>query len=224
MGNTISKNTISDNGKDVAASIPATGRGPDASQYGIQLCEASFNVISGNQISDHNSFGFASGIYLFDSSNNHVFQNELMNNRQGIVLFAGGLIGSFGNTIEKNKIEKGVRPACDVAARGCAFAGAGWPASGIVVFDDVISSGNIFTKNRAINNAGDGFKVGFFGVAGGHTFTKNTSVKNTGRGFVEPVAPAGGKYTKNTCNNNGTGGSSTDGGATTTGGLCGPQL
>jgi len=203
MYNTISKNTIFDNGKDLATSSP------DASQYGIQLCEASDNTISRNQISNHNSWGFGAGIYLFDSSDNTVSQNKLDNNRQGIILFAGGLIGSFDNTIERNKITNGVAPAFSFS----------FPATAIRIFD-AISDDNMFSRNSAINNAGDGFRVG----AGDNTFTRNKSENNAGFGFVEPTAPGVSQYTKNSCENNGLGGSSTDGGTTATGGLCGPQL
>ena len=211
--NVIRDNKISDNGQDLLAD-PA-GRGPDASQYGIQLCEADNNVIIDNKITGHNEWSFGIGIYLFDSKNNLVAQNELENNRQGIVMFGSfgteGFEGATNNVIIKNKIKDGVDPDC--ALPTCNPVTSNKPATGIRIFDPA-SSGNTIAKNDIKNNAGWGVDVidgnivadnkakdnglgGYVIKGSGNTITENDAKNNTGDGFKATSASSGNNFVGN---------------------------
>lgn len=82
--NVIRGNIIYNNG------LNRTGQGPDASAYGIQLSFADDNVIDGNEIYWHDDwfpysgFDFAQGIYLYDSNNNAITNNNLHDNNYGV--------------------------------------------------------------------------------------------------------------------------------------------
>jgi len=84
--NTISRNIIYDNGRDL------TTTQPDASQYGIQLTCADNNTIENNEIYGHNTWipssgPYGMGIYLWASFNNTVTGNVLRDNHRGIQLW-----------------------------------------------------------------------------------------------------------------------------------------
>jgi len=170
--NVIRDNKISDNGKDLLAGDPANTRGPDASQYGIQLCEADNNVIINNKVTGHNEWSFGIGIYLFNSNNNLVAQNDLKDNRQGIVMFGE----ATNNVIIKNKIKDGVAPTC--ALPTCFPDIPDQPATGIRIFDTV-SSGNTIAKNDIKDNAGWGVDV-----RDGTTVVENKAKANGLGGYV----------------------------------------
>ena len=172
--NVISDNKISDNGQDLLAGpAPGSGRGPDPSQYGIQLCEADNNVIIDNKVTGHNEWSFGIGIYLFDSNNNLVAQNDLKDNRQGVVLFGA----STNNDIIKNKIKNGVAPTCAIGT-GCNPVTTNKPATGIRIFDSA-SSGNTIANNDIKDNAGWGVDV-----IGGNTVEDNKAKGNGLGGYV----------------------------------------
>ena len=212
--NVISDNDISDNGQDLLATLP------DPSQYGIQLCEADNNVIVNNAISGHNEWDFAIGIYLFDSKNNLVAQNELENNRQGVVMFgsfgSGPFEGAMHNVIIKNQIEKGVAPIC--ALPTCSSVGSNFPATGIRIFDSA-SSDNIIAKNEIKENAGWGVDVvelntiadniaeknglgGYVIKGSGNTITENDAKDNTGNGFMATSTSSGNNFVANNAEGN----------------------
>jgi len=105
MGNTISGNKIHDNG------LYTLPNGPDASAYGIQLWNADGNTISRNKIHNHDDwfvvpgFDFAQGIYLFDSANNAITNNDLHHNNYGVGIYSFAR-GAGTNTINYNNIFK----------------------------------------------------------------------------------------------------------------------
>jgi nitrous oxidase accessory protein NosD len=84
QGNAITENVIHDNGRYTYPN------GPDASAYGIQLSFADSNLIQDNEIYGHDDwfpypgFDFAQGIYLYDSNDNTITNNNLHNNNYGV--------------------------------------------------------------------------------------------------------------------------------------------
>lgn len=222
-GNTISHNTIFNNGLDL------TTTQPDPSQYGIQLWNGKGNAILHNKVSDHNTWYFGIGIYLFSSGNNLVSHNELKNNRMGITLYWS----CEDNTIINNRIKNGVEPTSGFSATGIRIfdaasdrntiadnkieRNAGW---GVDVFSDNIladnkakenglggyqirGSGNLITNNKAEKNAGDGFKDTTASAT--NTFTNNKSEKNTGYGYNDEGTDN--LFIENQCKGNTAGGS-----------------
>ena len=102
-GNTISGNTVYDNGRYTYPS------GPDASAYGIQLWNADNNTITNNEIYGQDDwfyypgFDFAQGIYLFDSNHNVLTGNKLYSNNYGVGVW-GPDRGDGTNLINFNSI------------------------------------------------------------------------------------------------------------------------
>jgi len=97
--NTISRNKIYDNGRDL------TTTQPDASQYGIQLTCADNNTIENNEIYGHDTWipssgPYGMGIYLWASFNNTVTGNVLHDNHRGIQLWNDW----SGRTLASNQI------------------------------------------------------------------------------------------------------------------------
>lgn len=205
--NVILENTIFGNGADVE-----TTKRPDASQYGIQLCNADRNLILKNDVSDHNTWSRGVGIYLWNSDHNIVRDNELEENRVGIRISGG----SHHNLIHDNQVEKGLNPdTLDDDGRAgpllgdCPF-GFTLPATGIWVLDEPCDSGlgddffptsdNVIANNEVEENAGWGIDVnvdtivaenelqknGLGGIVvrgSGSHFFDNKSEQNLGDGF-----------------------------------------
>ncbi|HUS82321.1 MAG TPA: right-handed parallel beta-helix repeat-containing protein [Dehalococcoidia bacterium] len=105
-GNTISGNTVYDNGLNTSPNPP------DASAYGIQLWNADDNIIADNEVYGHDdwlpypppsTFDFAQGIYLIDSNNNTVTDNDLHSNNYGVGVW-GPSRGDGSNLINNNTI------------------------------------------------------------------------------------------------------------------------
>jgi parallel beta-helix repeat protein len=77
-GNVISYNKIYNNG------LYRMDNGPDESEYGIQLWGGDKNYIENNEIYGQGDWSFGQGIYLFDSNDNVIRDNDIYFNRYGI--------------------------------------------------------------------------------------------------------------------------------------------
>jgi len=99
-GNTISGNTIYNNGLNTLANPP------DNSAYGIQLSYADSNTIRNNDIYGHiwditgSGYWFGQGIYLNNAYDNTVEYNELHSNNYGVVQYTDG-----GRTLGTNHVD-----------------------------------------------------------------------------------------------------------------------
>jgi len=112
-GNTISGNTIYNNGLNTLANPP------DNSAYGIQLSYADSNTISDNDIYGHiwdttgSGYWFGQGIYLNNAYDNTVEHNELHSNNYGVAQYTDGGRTLGTNYIDHNNIvgntEYGIR-------------------------------------------------------------------------------------------------------------------
>lgn len=168
-GNTVASNTVRNNGVRDPGNCPGGDTTPHCDQYGIQLWNASSNTVEKNKISGHNDWFFGQAIYLVGvdgaADNNRVKNNQISDNILGISLF----FNTSDNLLEANRllnngtglrIFSGGSTSANIVVRNIAEGGS-VVASTFGEGDGlrIDAGGNTLNTNRGKNNADDGLDV-----------------------------------------------------------------